>query len=93
MHAPTALHLEETHRLDAVLAVVAFACGIVGLALVGLDAHRAGMYVGIPGVVAGLWGQMVSRTRPERFLDVIGLVAAALAFAVGAALGGLSFNG
>lgn len=93
MHAPSVLHMEEAHGLDAALALVAFACGVVGLALVGLDMERAGMFLGIPGVVAGMWGQLVSRVRAERFLDVIGLVAAALAFALGAALGGLSFNG
>jgi hypothetical protein len=92
-HAPHVLHLEEAHRLDAALALVAFVCGVVGLTLVGLDAHRAGMAFGGVGVIAGMWGQMVSRTRSERFADVIGLIAAALAFAVGAALGGLSFDG
>lgn len=93
MRAPRALHMEETHGLDATLALIAFGCGIVGLLMVGVDVHRAGMALGAVGVAAGLWGQLISRTRPERFLDVVGLVAAALAFALGAALGGLSFNG
>jgi hypothetical protein len=93
MHAPAALHLEETHRLDLVLALAALSLGVVGLALVGLDQERPGMYLGAVGVFAGLWGQLISRTRAERFADVIGLVSAALAFALGAALGGLSFNG
>jgi hypothetical protein len=93
MHAPAVLHLDEVHGLDAVLALVAAVCGLTGLVLVGLEAHRAGMAFGAVGVVAGLWGQMVSRTRSERFADVVGLVASALAFALGAALGGLAFNG
>lgn len=93
MHAPTVLHIEQTHRLDLTLALAALSLGVLGLALVGLDAHKAGMSFGAAGVVAGMWGQLISRTRSERFADVIGLVAAALAFALGAALGGLSFNG
>lgn len=93
MHAPAALHLEETHRLDLTLALAALSLGLVGLALVGFDLERAGMFLGAAGVFAGLWGQLISRTRAERFADIIGLVSAALAFALGAALGGLSFNG
>ncbi len=93
MHAPAALHLEETHRLDAALALIAGVCGVVGLVLNAFSAHRAGMWFGVVGVIAGLWGQMISRTRSERFFDVVGLVCAAVAFAVGAALGGLTFSG
>jgi hypothetical protein len=92
MHAPPALHLEQTHGLDAVLALAAFALGAVGLVLVAADAAIAGMVCGGVGVVAGLWGQLVSRTRSERFLDVIGLVAAAVAFALGAAFGNLTIS-
>jgi hypothetical protein len=98
MHAPhvphlEALHLEETHPLDAVLAVFTFGVGLVGLLLVAVDADRAGMYCGAVGVLTGLWGQLVSRTRSERFADVIGLVASAVAFALGAAYSGLAFTG
>ena len=93
MHAPEALHLEQTHGLDGLLALVTLTLGAVGLALVGFGAHRAGMVCGAVGVLSGFWGQYVSNTRFERFFDVVGLVAAAVAFGVGAALGGLSFNG
>ncbi|MGZ6827729.1 MAG: hypothetical protein ACXVGH_13140 [Mycobacteriales bacterium] len=96
MHAPAALHLDDTHPLDAVLAVVTFALGAVGLVLVAVDTQataRTGMALGAVGVLTGLAGQLLSRTRPERFLDVIGLVAAALAFALGAANAGLTFPG
>ncbi|MGB8649640.1 MAG: hypothetical protein WCD35_03155 [Mycobacteriales bacterium] len=92
-HPPAALHLEDTHGTDLLLAVAAFALGVVGLLLVAVDAPRAGMWCGVVGVLAGLWGQMVSRTRSERFADVVGLVAAAVAFALGAAQGGLVFSG
>ena len=93
MHAPAALHLEQTHPIDAGLAVVTLALGAAGLLLVAVDADIAGAVAGAVGVVLGLWGQLVSRTRPERFLDVVGLGAAAVAFAVGMAYGDISFNG
>ncbi|MCW2584873.1 MAG: hypothetical protein JWN55_389 [Frankiales bacterium] len=93
MHAPAALHLADVHGLDGVLALASFVLGAVGLTLVALDAPIAGMTCGAVGVVGGLWGQLVSRTRSERFLDVIGLVAAALAFVLGAANGNLAFSG
>jgi hypothetical protein len=93
MPAPTALHLTEVHPLDGALAVVTFLLGAVGLTLVtfgGQTADRTGLVLGAVGTLAGLWGQLVSRTRPERFVDVIGLVAAALALALGLAFGHLS---
>jgi hypothetical protein len=65
----------------------------VGLVALGVEAHRLAMAAGALGVVSGLIGQMFSRTRSERFLDVVGLTCCALALALGAAYGGLSFNG
>jgi membrane associated rhomboid family serine protease len=91
MHAPPALHLEQTHGTDRLLALAAFILGAIGLLLVAVGEPIPGMLCGAVGVVAGLWGQMISRTRSERFLDVIGLVAAAVAFALGAAFGSLTF--
>jgi hypothetical protein len=93
MHAPAVLHLEEAHGLDAALALLTFVMGAVGLALVAAGIDRAGMACGAVGVVSGMWGQLVSRTRSERFFDVVGLVAAAVAFALGAAFGDLTFSG
>jgi hypothetical protein len=96
MHAPAVLHLEETHPTDALLAVTTFALAAIGLVLVAIDTEStafAGMLCGAVGVLSGLAGQLLSRTRPERFLDVIGLVAAAVAFGLGAANAGLTFSG
>jgi deoxyxylulose-5-phosphate synthase len=93
MHAPAALHLEETHPMDAGLAVATLAFGVAGLLLVVADANLAGAVVGAIGVLTGLWGQLISKTRPERFLDVIGIGAAAVAFAVGMAYAGINFSG
>ena len=93
MHAPTPLHLEDTHGTDALLAVVTFLAGVSGLVLVAAGRPELGMLLGALGALGGLWGQMISRTRAERFLDVVGLVAAAVAFALGAAQSGLTFGG
>ncbi|MCU1623643.1 MAG: rane protein [Frankiales bacterium] len=93
MHAPAALHLDETHAMDAGLALVTSALGAAGLLLVLADADIAGAVAGAVGVLTGLWGQLVSRTRPERFLDVVGIGAAAVAFALGMAYGGINFSG
>ena len=93
-HAPEALHLdalqlEEVRTADGLLALGTFSFGAIGLLLIGVDATAAGTWLGVFGVIAGLWGQLISRTRSERFLDVIGLVASALAFSLGALYGGL----
>jgi hypothetical protein len=88
-----ALHMEETHPSDAISAVLTSVLAAVALICVAAGAHRVGMALGAVGVITGGIGQMISRTRPERFLDVVGLGGCADAYAVGAALGGLSFNG
>jgi hypothetical protein len=92
-HAPQALHLEETHPLDALTAVATAVLAVVGVVALGMEAHRVAMACGALGVISGLIGQMFSRTRSERFLDVVGLVGCAVIFALGAAFGGLHFNG
>jgi hypothetical protein len=92
-HAPEALHLEQTHPLDAITAIGTAVLAIVGLVSLALEAHMLAMGAGALGVISGLTGQMFSRTRSERFLDVVGLTCCALSFALGAAYGGLHFNG
>ena len=92
MTAIDRLHLGDAHHLDASLAVVTFGLGVLGIALVALGAPLAGGWCGVLGVASGLWGQLVSRTRPERFLDVVGVVAAAVAVMVGFARAGLTFT-
>jgi hypothetical protein len=87
VHAP-ALHLEEVHSADGSLAVATMLFGVMGLLLVTFGQHQAtqvGTIIGAVGVLAGLSGQFLSRTRPERFVDVIGLTLSALAFALGLA--------
>ena len=92
-HAPQALHLEETHPLDAITAVLTGILAVVGLVALGVEAHMVAIICGAVGVLSGMTGQMFSRTRSERFLDVVGIVTCAVVFALGAAFGGLHFNG
>ena len=93
MHAPAALHLDEVHAVDAVLAVTTAVLGAVGLLCVLADADAGAAAAGGAGTLLGLWGQLVSRTRSERVLDVIGIGMAAVAFALGMAGGAVTFNG
>ena len=63
--------------------------GVVGLLLVAVGLETPGTWLGLAGVVVGLVAQMWSRTRAERFVDMAGLLACFMAFAAGAAQGGL----
>ncbi|GAA2383953.1 hypothetical protein GCM10010420_02650 [Streptomyces glaucosporus] len=69
--------------VTAVLALVAFVTGFFPVL------HLLASWAGLAGVVAGLWGQMISATTEERFVLVIGTGAAALGFFLGMWNGGL----
>jgi hypothetical protein len=75
--------------LDHGLPSAAVALGAIGLALIALDLEVVGTMLGVVGMVVALWGQMISRTRGERFVDMAGLLVSFLALAVGASQGGL----
>jgi hypothetical protein len=66
----------ESHRLQDVLAVLAFTLGIAALVLGGgvPAAHFVGLVVGIIGLPLALVSQMISATTNERWLNVIGMV-------------------
>jgi hypothetical protein len=84
-------HAETTHRTldtDHALALGTFVLGAVALVLLGVS-HAAAAWAGLVAVFVGGWSQMISRTRPERFENVIGLTMGAVALAVGLARGGL----
>ena len=83
-HRPAAVQ-----DLDHALALASVAIGAVGLLLVVAGVPAGGVVVGAVGMVVALWGQMVSRTRPERFVDMAGLLVSFLALATGFAEGGL----
>jgi hypothetical protein len=71
--------------VDHVLAGASLLLALLAWLLLALDARAAGVVVlAGAGLLCGLWGQMISRTRPERFLSVAGMAAAAVALAVGA---------
>jgi hypothetical protein len=75
--------------LDHGLATATVALGALGLLLVAFGLSTPGTWVGLVGVLVGLSAQMMSRTRAERFVDMAGLLACFLAFAIGASQGGL----
>ena len=81
----TASHTFDT---DHTLAAATIGLGAVALLLLAVS-HEAAAWTGLLVVLIGGWSQLVSRTRPERFENVIGATAGALALALGLAQGGL----
>jgi hypothetical protein len=78
------------HPKENVLVLLTVVLGAVALATAfspGL--HLIASWVGLAGIVTGAWGQLVSATTAERVVAVIGMGAAALAFYLGMANGGL----
>ena len=78
------IHLDTDHALAAVTVTL----GAAGLMLLAVS-HEAAAWTGLVAVFLGLWSQLISRTRPERFENVIGATAGAMALAIGLAQGGL----
>ena len=81
----TASHTFDT---DHALAAATVTLGALALLLLAVS-HEAAAWTGLLVVFLGGWSQLVSRTRPERFENVIGATAGALALAIGLAQGGL----
>ena len=86
-------HTETAHHsfvLDAdhVLAMATVALGAVALVLLGFS-YVAAAWVGLAALAVGAWSQLISATRPERFENIAGITAGALAVAIGLARGGL----
>jgi heme O synthase-like polyprenyltransferase len=78
------IHVDTDHALAAATITM----GAAALLLL-LVSHEAAAWTGLVVVFVGLWSQLVSRTRPERFENVIGATAGAIALAVGLSQGGL----
>jgi hypothetical protein len=78
------IHLDADHTLAAATITL----GATALILLAVS-HEAAAWTGLVVVFLGLWSQLVSRTRPERFENVIGATAGAVALAIGLAQGGL----
>jgi heme O synthase-like polyprenyltransferase len=83
----TASH-PRTLDSDHALALATITLGAAALLLLAVS-HEAAAWMGLLVVFLGGWSQLVSRTRPERFENVIGATAGALALAIGLAQGGL----
>jgi hypothetical protein len=83
---------QTAHRTldtDHALALATFVLGGAALLLLAVD-YTAAAWVGLVGVLTGGWSQLVSRTRPERFENIIGITMAAVALAIGLARAGLT---
>jgi hypothetical protein len=84
------MSMPATRTLDSdhALAYATFVLGGVALILLAVS-HVAASWAGLLTVGLGGWSQLVSRTRPERFENIAGITAGALAVLVGLARGGL----
>jgi heme O synthase-like polyprenyltransferase len=78
------IHVDTDHALAAATVTL----GAAALVLLAVS-HTAAAWTGLVVVFVGLWSQLVSRTRPERFENVIGATAGAMALAIGLSQGGL----
>ena len=84
-------HADTAHRTldsDHLLAYATVVLGAAALVLLGVS-YVAAAWTGLVTVFLGGWSQLVSRTRPERFENIAGITAGALAVAIGLARGGL----
>lgn len=88
--ARTETHGSAPFSLDAdhALALASLVIGAAALVLLSVS-HVAAAWAGLVGVVIAGWSQLISRTRPERFENIIGLGMSAVALAVALARGGL----
>ncbi|MFN2521769.1 MAG: hypothetical protein ABR614_00430, partial [Mycobacteriales bacterium] len=76
------------HTLDAdhALAVATVALGALSLVMLGAS-YVVSAWLGLLTVFLGGWSQLISRTRPERFENIAGATAGAMALAIGLARG------
>jgi len=78
----------RTHDPDHALALATLTLGGIALVLLAVS-HQAAAWAGLLVLVLGGWSQLISQTRPERFENIAGITAGALAVAIGLARGGL----
>jgi hypothetical protein len=79
------------HPKENALAFLTLGLGVLSLiAATNEDWHIPGSWVGLVGAVIGGIDQFISKTRGERWIIVIGLIASALGFALNLANGGLA---
>jgi len=77
------------HPLENVLSVCTILCGLAAL-VTGIipSAHPIASWLGVFGFFGGLYSQYVSATRPERALNIVGIVASFVGVALGIRNGG-----
>lgn len=75
--------------LDHGLATASAALGAIGIVCAIFGFSTGAVALGLVGFAIGLCAQMLSRTRTERFVDMAALLTCFVAFAIGAAQGGL----
>lgn len=90
-HAPTSAPSarQAVSDLDHQLMTATLAISAIGAILLVAGLTVVGTWCGVVGMGVGLGAQMMSRTRGERWVDMIGLLAAFLVVAFGASQGGL----
>jgi protein-S-isoprenylcysteine O-methyltransferase Ste14 len=77
------------HPIENALTALTVLLGLVSLGCALSDSlHVVGSWVGLAGVLVGLYGQLRSATTAERFVLVIFLGAAAVGFGLNMAHGG-----
>ncbi|WP_067628210.1 hypothetical protein [Actinomadura latina] len=81
----------ESHRVQDVMAVAAVTIGIAALILGWIPAtHFPGALLGAIGLPVALYSQMISATTNERWLNVIGMIAAFIGGGFALSNGGFS---
>jgi hypothetical protein len=79
----------DVHDRDHQLGMLTLGLAAVGAVLLIVGLTAAGTVLGGLGLLTGLVAQMMSSTRGERWVDILGILAAFLVLAIGAAQGGL----
>ncbi|XVQ10963.1 hypothetical protein ACQP1W_52160 [Spirillospora sp. CA-255316] len=81
----------ERHPVENSLAVASITIGLIALVLGFIPAtHFFGALAGVIGLPLALYSQMVSATTGERWLNVVGMVAAFIGAAFALSHGGFS---
>lgn len=77
------------HPLENVLSVGTILCGLIAFVAGFIpSAHPVASFLGVLGFFGGLYSQYISVTRPERALNIVGIVASFIGVAFGIRNGG-----
>lgn len=71
-----------THSVELVLTAAAVVLAVISAAMIGwTGGHLVGGWIGLAGIVVGLYAQLTSDTTYERMVNVCAIGLAAVAFA------------